>query len=155
MVGRENLYNPFPVERHGHQVEWWGCHPIAKNSDTELFLSKRTSGTKLEKRLRERQSNGWPNLGSISQGEVPRPGTYWCYGVLTDKSLVCRESQKITPNNWTEDIRPPEVELGEGWKKLKEEDDPIRRPTVSTNLNPEISQTLRATNQATKRFSTN
>jgi hypothetical protein len=29
-----------------HQVEWWGCHPTAKNFDPELFLSERTTGTK-------------------------------------------------------------------------------------------------------------
>jgi hypothetical protein len=31
-------------------------HPIFKNSDPELFLSKRTAGTKMERRLRERKS---------------------------------------------------------------------------------------------------
>ena len=30
----------------GHQVEGWDCHPTVKNSDPELFLSKRTAGTK-------------------------------------------------------------------------------------------------------------
>ena len=51
-----------------HQVEGWGCHPTVKNSDPELFLSKRTAGTKMEKRLRERRSSDWPKLGSISKG---------------------------------------------------------------------------------------
>jgi hypothetical protein len=36
-------------------VEGWGCHPTVKNSDPELFLSKRTAGTKIEKRLREKE----------------------------------------------------------------------------------------------------
>jgi hypothetical protein len=42
-----------------------------------LFLSKRTAGTKIEKRLKEKWSNDWPDLGSISWGgkETPRPGT--------------------------------------------------------------------------------
>ena len=44
-----------------HQVEGWGCCPTVKNSDSELFLPKRTTGTKIEKRLRE------TNLGSISR----------------------------------------------------------------------------------------
>ena len=48
----------------GHQVEGWGCHPTVKNSDLELFLSKGTVGTKMEKKLRERRSN----LGKISRG---------------------------------------------------------------------------------------
>jgi hypothetical protein len=43
-------------------VEGQGCQPIVKIYDPELFLSKRTAGTKMVKRLRERQSN----LGSIS-----------------------------------------------------------------------------------------
>jgi hypothetical protein len=34
----------------------------------ELFLSKRTAGTKMEKKLRERRSSDLPNLGSISRG---------------------------------------------------------------------------------------
>ena len=38
----------------GHQVEGWGCHARVKNSEPELFLSKRTAGTKMEKRLRAR-----------------------------------------------------------------------------------------------------
>jgi hypothetical protein len=38
----------------GHELEEWGCLPTVKNSASELFLSKRTSGTKMEKRLRER-----------------------------------------------------------------------------------------------------
>jgi hypothetical protein len=33
----------------------------SKNSDPELFLSKRTAGTKMEKRLKERQSTDCPN----------------------------------------------------------------------------------------------
>ena len=52
----------------GHQVKGWGCYPIVKNSDPELFLSKRTSGTKMEKRLRERRSSDWPNLGFFLRG---------------------------------------------------------------------------------------
>jgi hypothetical protein len=54
--------------KRGHQVEIWGCHPSVKNSDPELFLSKRTSGTKMEKRLKERRSSDWPKLESISRG---------------------------------------------------------------------------------------
>jgi hypothetical protein len=50
----------------GLQVEGWDCHPTVKNSDPELFLSKRPSGTKMETRLRERRSSELPNLGSIS-----------------------------------------------------------------------------------------
>jgi hypothetical protein len=34
-------------------------------SNPELFMSKRTTGTKMEKRLKKKQSNNWTNLGSI------------------------------------------------------------------------------------------
>jgi hypothetical protein len=45
-----------------------GCHLTVKNSNPELFLSKRTARTKMEKRLGERRSSGWSNLVSISRG---------------------------------------------------------------------------------------
>jgi hypothetical protein len=37
-------------------------------TNPELFLSKGTAGTKMEKRLRERRSSDQSNLGSISRG---------------------------------------------------------------------------------------
>jgi hypothetical protein len=49
-------------------VKGWGCHPTVKNSGPELLLSKRTAVTKKEKRLRERRSSDWPNLGHIPRG---------------------------------------------------------------------------------------
>ena len=55
-----------------------------KNFVPELFLSKRTAGTKIEKRLRERRSNDLPNLRS-AQGEIPRPDT------ITD-AMVCLQT---------------------------------------------------------------
>jgi hypothetical protein len=42
-------------------------HPIVKNSDSELLLSERTTGTKMEKSLKEKQSSHQPKLGSISR----------------------------------------------------------------------------------------
>ena len=67
--GERELIESMSSRKTGHQVEGWGCHPTVKNSDPELFLSKRTAGTKI-KRLKERQSNDSdsPNLGSISWG---------------------------------------------------------------------------------------
>jgi hypothetical protein len=52
-----------------HQMEGWGCHHTVKHSDPELFMSKRTAGTKMEKRLRERRpSDRQFKLGSSSRG---------------------------------------------------------------------------------------
>jgi hypothetical protein len=62
-------------------MEGWGCHTTVKNSDPELFLSKRTAETKMERSLRERQSSDRPKLGSISR-DAPRPDT------ITD-AMVC------------------------------------------------------------------
>jgi hypothetical protein len=66
--GERELIESTSIRKMGNQAERWGCHPIVKNSDPELFLPKRTVGTKMEKRLRERRSSDWPNLGSISRG---------------------------------------------------------------------------------------
>jgi hypothetical protein len=51
-----------------HRVEEWDCNHTFKISDTELFLSKRTGGTKLPKRLKKRRSSDRPNLKSILRG---------------------------------------------------------------------------------------
>ena len=67
--------------RIGHQVEGWGCHPTARNSDPELSLSKGTAGTKLKKSL----GKGGPVAGPIwdsAHGEAPGPDT------VTD-AMVC------------------------------------------------------------------
>jgi hypothetical protein len=37
----------------GHQVEGWDCYLTVKSSDTELFLSKSTTGTEMERKQRE------------------------------------------------------------------------------------------------------
>ena len=64
--GERGLVESTSRTKTRHQVERWGCHPTVKNSDLELFLYKRTAGRKMEKKLRERRSSDWPNLGSIS-----------------------------------------------------------------------------------------
>jgi hypothetical protein len=61
-------------------VEGWGCHPTVKNFDPELFLFKRSKGTKVEKRLKERSSSDWP----ISR-EAPSPE------IITD-AIVCLQT---------------------------------------------------------------
>jgi hypothetical protein len=78
-------------------------------SDPEWFLSKRTAGTKILKRLKKRQSNDWPNLGSSSWGRGPlRPDTvtddtYVSLAWLSSESPYQQltETEADTPNNWT------------------------------------------------------
>jgi len=53
--GEKELVESTSSRKRGHQMEGWCCHPKVKNSDPELFLSKRTSETKMEKRLREKR----------------------------------------------------------------------------------------------------
>jgi hypothetical protein len=55
-------------------MEGWGHQPTVKICDPELFLSKRTAGTKMEKRLRERSSSDLSNLDP-SHRKAPRPDT--------------------------------------------------------------------------------
>ena len=52
-TGVRELVESISSKNAGHQVEEWGCHPTVKNSDPELSLTKRTTGRKMEKRLRE------------------------------------------------------------------------------------------------------
>jgi hypothetical protein len=58
------VMGPTSSRKTGYQ---WGCHLTVKNSDPELFLSKRTAGTKMEKRQREMRFSDWPKLGSSSR----------------------------------------------------------------------------------------
>ena len=55
------MKSPLSVDRA--QVEGWGYQPTVKISDPELFLSKITARTKMEKRLKDRLSSDWPHLG--------------------------------------------------------------------------------------------
>jgi hypothetical protein len=65
--GERELVESISRRKTEHQVEGWGSHATVKNSDPELSLSKRTSGTKIEKKLRKRRSRDWLKLGSSSK----------------------------------------------------------------------------------------
>ena len=67
IVERE-LVESTSSRKTGHEVEGWSCHPTVKISDPELFLSKRTAETKLEKSLRERRSSDRPKVESSLRG---------------------------------------------------------------------------------------
>jgi hypothetical protein len=47
----------------GHQIQGWGWHSRAKTSDAEFFLSERTAGITMEKRLKQKSFSDWPKLG--------------------------------------------------------------------------------------------
>ena len=64
--GEKELVESTSSRKTGHQVEGWGCHPIVKNSDLELFLYERIAKAKMEKILRKRRSSDWPKLGCSS-----------------------------------------------------------------------------------------
>jgi hypothetical protein len=63
--GERELVESTSSRKTGYHLKGWGHHPAAKNSDPELFLSKRTAGTKMERRLRERSFSDRPNFGLI------------------------------------------------------------------------------------------
>jgi hypothetical protein len=48
---KQELAESTSSRKTGHQVERWHCHPTVKNSDPELFLSKRTASTEQEMSL--------------------------------------------------------------------------------------------------------
>ena len=68
-------------------MEEWGCHPTVKNSDPELFLSKRTAGTKKEKRLRKSRYSDGPTWNP-AQGEDSRPDS------ITDDAMLSAYTQE-------------------------------------------------------------
>jgi hypothetical protein len=140
--GKKELVQSTSNRKTGHQVEGWGCHPTIKNSDRELFLSKRTAGKKTEKRLRERRSSDRPKLQPISWGDSKAWHYYWCYDVLRQEPSMAAlwEAQQAAErvrcrylhltNEWSD--WGPLWLTGRSWK----ESDPIGRPAFSRNLDP-------------------
>ena len=61
------MKSPSPVEEQG--IKWRdGVAVPVKSSDSELFLSEGTTGTKTKKSMRERRSSDKPKLRSRSSG---------------------------------------------------------------------------------------
>jgi hypothetical protein len=140
----ESIFN----RKIGHQVEVRGCHPTVKNSGPELFLSKESSETKMDKGLKERRSSGMPKLRPCSKEGLKAWHYYWCYGVLTNKGLSLLPSKKAqkaaervrykylyTTNG--QKLVSTVVELGKGWKKLS------RRATLKEDQQPQLTWTPR------------
>jgi hypothetical protein len=138
--GKRGLVESTSGKKAWHQLEGCSCDPTVKNSDPELFLSKRTEGTKMEKGLRKRKSTSdKPKLGPMSRvGSIT--SVMMC--LQTDVQHGCPlrsptsswqwQMQIFRHNQWTEVCDPS------GWirEKLKEveKSDSIGKPTVSSNL---------------------
>jgi hypothetical protein len=61
------LYSQSPVERHNNKLRDGVAIPQSK-TDPAFFLSKRTAGTKMVKRLGGIISSDQPKLGRMSKG---------------------------------------------------------------------------------------
>jgi hypothetical protein len=121
-----------------------------------MELSKRTSGTNMETRLRERRFSGQPNWDP-SQRKLQ--GYYWsCYDVQDRQEPSERPNKQVNETEaYTYTLAMDRKKLGtpcawirERLEAAKEEGDPIGRPAVSTNLDPwDLSDTETSTRQHT------
>jgi hypothetical protein len=97
-----------PVDRQGPKWRDGDTKPV-KISDSELFLSKRTVETKMEKILKKRLSRDQSNLGSIS-GVAPRPDTIndamMCLAWLSSDRPYQETDGDTCSNDWTEARTP-------------------------------------------------
>jgi hypothetical protein len=95
--GKRELVEPTSSRKTRNQVEGQSCHPKVKNSDPELFLSKRTAGTKMEKRLKARRSSDWSNWGIHLKGRLQGLTLLlmlWCAYTQDHSIAVLREVQQ-------------------------------------------------------------
>ena len=86
-VERGNTWNPPPIEREGIKWREGLSIPQSKILTQNCFSLKKAAEKRMEKKQRE-SSSDWSKLGSISRGCSKVWHFYWCYGVLTDRSLT-------------------------------------------------------------------
>jgi hypothetical protein len=119
--GVRELVESTSSRKTGNQDKGWGCHPTIKNTDPELFLSKRTARTKLEKSPSARRSSERPQFVSSSRGSWHY---YWC--AYRPSMAALREDQHAADQDRCRYLHStnglksgvPMVELGKSWKKL-------------------------------------
>jgi hypothetical protein len=92
-VEKGKLQSPLPVERQ--DIKWRDEFPSYSPNVPELFLSKRTAGTKMEKSLRQTLSSYRLKLGPNSRGRLKAWHYYWDYGVLANRSLAWLPSKRL------------------------------------------------------------
>jgi hypothetical protein len=137
-------------------VEGWGHPPMFKIFDPELFLSKGNAETKMEQRLKWPLSD-CPNLVTIPCLGIKPWHYYWCYAVLSDRSLAWPSSERLYQQltetdadafsqtlDWGQD---PYVRVRERTEGAEGGGNLIGRPTVSTHRDPSELPETKATNQ--------
>jgi len=80
----------------GTPITGWSVFNRVYSLKSERVVLDRnnSAGTKMEKGLRRRRYNDRPKLGSSSRGDSKAWHYYWCYSVLTDRSLAWLPSER-------------------------------------------------------------
>ena len=106
-----------------------GLSSHSKNLSQNCSCLKELQRQKWRRTWGKGGSSDWPKLEPISRGDSKAWHYYWCYGVLTDKSLAWLSSKR--PNKQLTETSKylhstnglksgiPVVELRKGWKKLR------------------------------------
>jgi hypothetical protein len=123
-------------------VEGCGHQPTLKNFDTELFLSKWNTGTKIKQKPKERPPSDWPNLESSPYLGIKPRHYCWHHVVLADRSLAWLSAERLyqqltetntgTAKHW---VQGPCGRVRARTENTEGDGNPTGRPTVSTNRN--------------------